>query len=421
MNICTFGLNHKTAPIEIREKFSLPNDAIALFLKDVNKYSSATEALFLSTCNRSELYLVTKYPEKIKLELEPLIKQHFTSDFSLEAYDNYFYFFKDIEAINHLFLVASSLDSMVLGENEILGQVKEAFRNASEIYNTTGKLLNKLFQFSFCCAKKVKADTQISSIPISLGHIAVEMAKKSHPDMHSARLLLIGCGEIGSSVLKYLITLINIAFETARKKVENLGLENINIVGFDELQDELKKSDVIICSANSKSYLIKPQMFEDIDPAKCKVIIDIGMPRNVDPNIHEIKNIALFDIDNLEKIKDNSYQQRVEEAKKAKKIISTFVADYVEWIHVSKMAPIIDSIKNQLENIRKDELNNIYTNHLKHLKSIEKEQLDNVTSAIVKKISNYLIPAVKEKAISHKNKDELETFIKTISDLFKIE
>lgn len=332
MKICVFGLNHKTAKVNIRDKFALTDGHDIEILRKLLEETSACEALYLGTCNRHEFYFACKDSELLKTELESFIQKYIYSEFSLKEHISNYYYLQNLEAIRHLFSVTSSLDSMVIGENEILGQVKDAYRLASKEAKTTKKYLNKLFQLAFECAKTVKTETDISKISISIGHIAVEKAREVFPNLSDKNILVIGAGRMGSTVISYLkklevrnIFLANRTIGNAFALLRKLAIKHTDVLELNQLKDYIPEADVIISAAAGSSYILSETHFSKYLKLKQKkplFLIDIATPRNIDPKLSKIKGMALFDIDDLQRVKSLGAERRKLEAEKAKEYVN---------------------------------------------------------------------------------------------------
>lgn len=430
MDICVFGLNHKTAPVGLRERFSISPEKTSEVLREMLNEPSVEESLYLGTCNRSEIYCVSHNADLFKREVETFINRSIVPEFSLETYKDHYYMLVNEETVRHAFHVCSALDSMVLGENEILGQAKDAFVIASHHAGTTGKYLNKLFLSAFECAKRVKTETDISRIPVSIGHIAVELAKKVFDDFNSANVLLVGSGHMARIILEHLkgfgvrnLTIANRTIGNAEKLKEEVEIQNARICNLDNLNDKISESDIVISSVESASPIItadEVKRLKESRPQRPLFFIDIGVPRSIEPAIHDIRGVFLFDIDDMEKIKDSGYERRKTEAEKGRKIAFQDVLKYLQWIEMSKVDSTITSLRRHFENVRKQELSR-FEHRFDHLDGKDREHIDYLTKSIINKILHNPMVSLKNKAVEERGREgRLKTMMDFLTDLFRL-
>ncbi|MCX7965078.1 MAG: glutamyl-tRNA reductase [Syntrophorhabdaceae bacterium] len=398
MHIVVFGLNHNTAPVHVRESFFVSEDSLENLLKTL-KEKNLNESVVLSTCNRTEIYLATEDIQRSLKILKDAILQKLKV--KKEWLDNYTYIYEDEEAYNHLFSVASGLDSMVIGEPQILGQVKDAYR-AATFLGTTGFYLNRLFHRAFHVAKKVRTETKIGYNPVSISSMAVELSKHIFGDLSNKKILVIGAGEMCEIALKHFkkdglkeIYITNRTFERARSLAESvIGIPS----KFEEIHDLLTKVDMVLSSTGADSYIIKK---EDIVPLMKKrknrpiFFIDIAMPRDIDPEINELENIYLYNIDDLKELSMRYLKDRLKESEYAKTIINDEVAKFSQWLKQLEMHPLISHIVDQAESIRKKEFNRIIKK-MKHLDEDTIKYIDILTKNIVNKLIHPHLTLIKK-------------------------
>ncbi|MFH2137977.1 MAG: glutamyl-tRNA reductase [Candidatus Omnitrophota bacterium] len=325
MDIELIGLNHKTAPIEIREKLSFSNGSLAQALDALKRQSPIKEGVILSTCNRIEVYAMGSDVKRVDDSIT-----HFLSDFhKLEK--NYFqehlYKIKGLPAIRHLFMVSSSLDSQVLGENQILGQIKSAYFKAREV-GTVDKNFSFLFEEAIKIGKRVRAQTQIGCGAVSISSAAVEMAKKIFEDLTQKKVLIVGAGKIGELSATHLynrgVQLVLVANRTLLKARELAEKFKGTAIDFGKLDAALEEADIVISSTSAPHLLVtKKQVQELILRRKQRPIffIDLGLPRNIDPQANDVDNVYVYNLDDLQKVKDINLKERLNEAKKVERII----------------------------------------------------------------------------------------------------
>ena len=385
MHLKIIGVNHKTAPLEIRERFSIDKEKICEVLQEIKKYNSLNEAVILSTCNRTEIYLVTDLPEKILIKF---ITEVFDYD---ESVEEYLYKFDDVECIRHLFNVASSLDSLVIGEGQILSQVKAAYSIAKE-NSATSTILNTLFNRAIATGKQVRTDTKIAYNSVSVSYAAVELAKKEIGNLQNKKALIFGAGKMAQLTIRHLIShgitkifIANRHIERAEELAEKINGEAV------EWSDALKVAvdvDVIVTSTGAPHYVVKSaQTFELMKKRgeRKLFIIDIAVPRDVEPEVGEIEGVKLYNIDNLEAVIDEHISQRREEAKFAKKIIDDNVKNLVERFKYLSFQPLMASISERAEQVRLREIHRA-ASKLQHLTNEEQKVIDNMTKMIVRKL-----------------------------------
>ncbi|MCL2156181.1 MAG: glutamyl-tRNA reductase, partial [Leptospirales bacterium] len=297
-NLIVIGLNHKTAPIETRELFSLPQTQLSAFYERLAE-SGVNESVYVSTCNRVEVYMTAEDVESVVENIKRLMGYY--TKFPYEQFMSSVYTKFGVDAAKHLLAVTSSLDSMVIGENEIAGQIKESYRRAVEC-GTTGIIMNRLFHKAFATSKRVRSETDISKNPLSIASIAVEKAKSIFPDISSRSAILIGAGEMGELILKYLvkenpqkIILANRTTENAERICMDIDYK-AEIINLTKMDQALCDVDIVISSVTAPHHVItasdiKNIMFER--EGKPIFLIDIAVPRNIEPSVTETRNVYL--------------------------------------------------------------------------------------------------------------------------------
>ncbi|MCX5718865.1 MAG: glutamyl-tRNA reductase, partial [Nitrospirae bacterium] len=323
MKVLVVGLNHKTADIEVREKVAFDGPKLGEGLLRLRGLPEIEEAMILSTCNRVELYANVKDPVQASESIKTFLSEF--HDVNRELLDKSLYIYDDINAVRHIFRVASSLDSMVIGEPQILGQVKDAFEMALE-KKTTGILLNRLMKKTISTAKKVRTETRIAENAVSISFAAVELAKKIFTNLSGKVSMLLGAGEMAELAARHLISngvkeviVVNRTYERACELARDF---NGRPVKFDGFLQEMVRTDIVICSTGASRYvLMKDQMQKMMKERKQRpvFIIDISVPRNIDPEINALDNVYLYDIDDLQGIVDTNMFERKKEAEKAEK------------------------------------------------------------------------------------------------------
>jgi len=388
MHIIVFGLNHNTAPIEIRERLFCSENDLPDLLKKL-KDSGLNESVVVSTCNRTEIYFCSENPEECLSRIEPLLTEHFcVKD---EWLKNYTYRFVDKDAYRHLFLVASGLDSMVIGEPQILGQVKDAYRIAT-FHNTTGFFLNKLFHKTFNVAKKIRTETRIGYNPLSISSMAIELSKKIFIELKQKKILVIGAGEMCEIALKNFkkeglsdILITNRTLQNAKKLAEDItGIP----YPFDNIPELLTKVDMVLSSTGSEKPIIDKELVISVMKKRRNrplFFIDIAMPRDIDPEVNRIENVYLYDIDDLKELSVKHLSDRIKESEKAHAIVEEEVMNFSNWLKQLDKNPLITHIIESIEEIRLKELNKML-NKMKYSDEETQNNMDLLTKNIVNKI-----------------------------------
>ncbi len=360
--LTVFGLNHNTAPVEIRERLHLQESGLPDLLKEI-KHTAGAETVIVSTCNRTEVYLHSRHPETSLEKTREVFTGAF--QFPTQSLQQYTYTMHGEEAVKHLFLVASGLDSLVLGEPEILGQVKDAYRIAASA-KTTGFITNKVFHKAFSTAKRVRTETRIGYNPLSISSMAIELAKKIFVSLEEKRILVIGAGEMCRTALKYFhkeglrdVLITNRTYENAYKLAEEIMGQ---AYPFDELADLLLKVDMVLSSTGSEEPILdKPFVHSVMKKRKQKPLffIDIAVPRDISPEVNDLDNVYLYDIDDLKDLSQKHFSERMDESEKAHGIIDEELAAFTESLRHAAMAPLITHIVNKAEQMRADEVRKV--------------------------------------------------------------
>lgn len=360
MQLAVLGLNHNTSPIEIRERLAVSNDNYEKIYNKILQNDRIYELLIVSTCNRVEYYIVTDdFLCNVDAVLYIIASESGIDPIELRKYT---YIHCGLEAVRHIFKVASGLDSLVLGEPQIFGQVKDAFTKA-KLYGKFDTFLNKLEDSTIRVGKKVRTQTKISENPVSVSYAAVELAKKIFNDLSERVALVIGAGEMCELAAKHLqgggIKEIYITNRTYERAVMLANEVNGKPIPLDQLLNYLKNADIIISSTGSPIYMVT---YDDVLKVMADrkhepmFFIDIAVPRDIDPKINEIENTYVYDIDDLKQVVEANKKQREKEAIKALEIIDQSVKDFEDWLESLKIVPIIKQIRQMYEDIKNAEI-----------------------------------------------------------------
>ncbi len=359
------GINYKSSPVNIREQFVFNNsEEIEDFLKVLKDKINIKEAVVLSTCNRTEIYFSLP-KDCIKGYFDSIIKQLCNYKNITFDINPYLYIFEGTKAIKHLFEVASGLNSIVPGENQVLSQVKEAYRISSS-NNFTNTIMNRAFHKAFEAGKRVRAETAINKGASSLSYVAAELALKSCNDLSSQAVLLVGVGETGELVLQGLtkrgcrhISITNRTYDKAEKLSKKYNAEAVNYANFKE---QIDKFDIIITSTSSKTSIIQNDLIQNSMKKrnnKSICLIDLSVPRVIEKEVSEIDNVYLYNIDDLENVVANNCEKRQGETEKARKIIKEITEDYTSWLRTLHLKPTISLLTGKFESILGNELKSL--------------------------------------------------------------
>ncbi len=358
MHLLAVGLNHKSAPVAVRERVALAGDQIVDAARDLTQTSDITETTIVSTCNRTEIYCRQD-------DLHPPSVQDWICSYSgLQTQDltQHIYHYPDEQAVKHAFRVASGLDSMVLGEPQILGQMKDAFASASEA-GTTGKILNRLFQNTFTVAKQVRTDTAIGASAVSVAYAAVELAKRIFAELSSKTVLLIGAGETMELVARHLrengvrrVIVANRSIDRAQTLAAGTEGEAISLA---QMPGRLHEADIVVSStASTLPILGKGAMESALRKRKHRpmFLVDIAVPRDIEPQVSELRDVFLYTVDDLEGIIDRNLSARHEAALEAEKIIDLEVVRFMRWLRSLESVPTIRELRSNVQTISEQEL-----------------------------------------------------------------
>jgi len=420
IRIVNIGMNHETAPVELRECLAKDPAHADKGLAMMREVSCIKEGLFLSTCNRVEALFTTEQTEEAKRSVVGLLCR--LGEVPPEQLSSSLFTYEDQEAVRHIFRVASSLDSMVIGEPQILGQIKEAYSNATKD-KTTGVILNRLLHRAFHTAKRVRTETGISDAAVSVSYAAVELAKKIFYDFKGKKVLLIGAGEMAELAARYLITqgvsAIAVANRTFQKAVEVAQAFSGVPVYFEEISPQLLEADIVVSSTAAPGYVITHDQVKGCMKKRKNrplFFIDIAVPRDVEPAVNDLENVYVYDIDDLKGIVQDNLGQRQEEAVKAERIVEEEVIRFQQWLKTLEMVPTIVSLKEKAENIRKAELKKSLSS-LGDLNASQLDTLETLTLSITEKILNDPILFLKQKADRPLGK----TYLDTARRLFRLD
>ncbi|TKB28469.1 glutamyl-tRNA reductase [Desulfopila sp. IMCC35006] len=418
--IMLLGVNHKTTPVEIREKIALA-DGYEQPLAAMKNITGLREYYLLSTCNRVELLLVTEAGNSVK---DAIVDFLFGDTVTREESSQYLYILHDREAVHHLFMVAASLDSMVVGEAQILGQLKQAYRHAAH-FGCTGPLLNKLIHKSFSVAKRVRTETAIGSHAVSISYAAVQLAKKIFGNLSDKKVLLIGAGEMAELAAEHLVGQgvgsVTVANRTLARAVALAQRFNGSAVSMEELVAQLKHVDIIISSTGATEIILRKDAVKSVMRARMNrplFFIDIAVPRDLDPGLNELENVYLYDIDDLSNVVQINKSERDKEAVKAARIVDEETLKFERWFNGLAVTPTIQALKKKMDEIGQLELDRTLA-RMPDMTDSERENLARMVAAITTKILHDPLMFLKSESCAGRDNSDLK--VTTVRELFGLE
>ncbi len=358
--IINIGMNHETAPIELRECLAPEQGNTAEILHKLKSQPFISEALFLSTCNRVEALIVTDNPEAAGTCLTRLFSE--LGGLKEDQISSSLYMHKDMSAVKHIFMVASSLDSLVVGEPQILGQIKEAYHD-SVSHNAADVILNRLMHRAFHTAKRVRTETGICAAAVSISYAAVELAKKIFHHLDGKQVLLIGAGEMAELAAKQLlshgVSSMTIANRTFERAAQMARAFNATPVSFSEITTQLYETDIVITSTASSEYIVTLNQVKNcLRKRRNRLLffIDIAVPRDVQPEVNKLDNVYVYDVDDLKDVVFFNKTQRQQETHKAERIIEEEIIKFEKWLRSLAVVPTIATLKSKAEALLEAEL-----------------------------------------------------------------
>jgi glutamyl-tRNA reductase len=415
MTLLTLGINHKTAPVAVREKVAFAPDHLPAQLREANSSHGVQEIAILSTCNRTELYFTADHEDAGRL----LQWMHEVHGVPLEELSTCHYQLTGEDAVQHIMRVASGLDSLILGEPQILGQMKSAYAVAQEA-GTIGPELDRLFRQTFTVAKQVRTDTAIGQNPVSVAYAAVNLAQRIFSNLSSSKALLIGAGETIDLVAKHLvdagvsdITVANRTLARAEALADQFGAKAILL---SEISDELYKADIVIASTASPLPILGKGTVERAMKKRKHApmfMVDIAVPRDIEAEVEEINDIYLYTVDDLKDIIEENVRQREDAAKDAVEIIEAGSAEFMRQLRTLDAVTTLKAFRNQAEEIRNIELE-------KALKRLQKgDAPEKVLNTLANLLTNKLIhqPTVQMRDASAQGRKEVMEWVQELYQL----
>jgi glutamyl-tRNA reductase len=416
MRFQLIGVNHTTAPVEVRERLAIPESRMAEACKRLSEHPAVAEGMIVSTCNRVEFIANMKNGTG---DLREFLREYFDTD--LAPFESHLYEFREDEAIRHIFRVASSLDSMVVGEPQILGQVKEAYATARAVGAVRAQL-DQLLTRSFAVAKRVRTETAVGSSSVSIASVAVELALKIFGSLNGKSVYLVGAGKMSELAARHLMahgaTSLFVANRTYDRAIGLAHKFNGQAIEFSRLYDTCDRADIVITSTGSPNFIFKRVHGEKLMASrknKPMFFIDIAVPRDVDPEMNKVDGLFVYDIDDLQQAVSSHVADRKKEAEKAEDIVNDEVTKFHVRLQTLEVVPTIVSLQDHLETIRQAEIDRV-RGRLGAMTTDQELAVEALTRGIVNKIMHTPISTLKTAA----RDSESTTVIELVRRLFNL-
>ncbi|MBN8250595.1 glutamyl-tRNA reductase [Priestia flexa] len=420
MHIIAVGLNYRTAPVEIREKLSFKEQELGSAMKALSSQKSILENIIVSTCNRTEIYAVVDQLHTGRYYVKAFLAEWFELD--KEEFSPFLTIAENDGAIEHLYRVSCGLDSMVVGETQILGQVRSSFLLAQQ-NQTIGTVFNQLFKQAITLAKRAHSETEIGANAVSVSYAAVELAKKIFGDLSSKHVLILGAGKMGELALQNLygsgaqkVTVVNRTFEKAEELAKRFSGQAKQL---SELQCALIEADILISSTGASTFVVSKDMMKQVErmrKGRPLFMVDIAVPRDLDPALEELDSVFLYDIDDLQGIVDANLQERKKAAETIELMIEAEIVDFKMWLGRLGVVPVISALREKALTIQADTMASI-NRKLPNLSERERKVLNKHTKSIINQLLRDPILHAKELAGEQHAEESLELFMK----IFNIE
>ena len=422
--LVSVGTSHHVAPIEFREKLAFSEEQLIESLQRLCESDQVQEAVILSTCNRVELYAVAHSVRNAdaaaKMLIEFLAQYH---QMSVESLKKWCYLHHNLETIQHLFRVTSSLDSMVVGESQILGQIKDAY-DLSRSSGAVGSILNRLFTKAFSVGKRVRAETTITTGAVSISYAAVELAKKIFNTLEDKTVAILGAGEMSELTAKHLVangaSKVIVANRTYARAVKVAEKFNGTPLAYDSNLDFLMDADIVISSTDAPHYLINRQPLADIMRRRrhrYMFLIDIAVPRDIDPDVGKVDHAFLYNIDDLEAVVASNLQDRQQEAVQAERIVAEEAKRFYNQLQVFQVNPTIKAIHQQFRQVADSELQACF--YKTTLSDQQEAAVTSMTQAIIKKLLHHPMQNLRC-AVNDGDADHAQ-YVQALQELFELD
>lgn len=414
VHLIVVGLNYRTAPVEMRERFALSEQEMPLALEGLKQTTGILEGVIVATCNRTELYAVVDRAQLCGHYIRAFMEQWFK--ISRKEFNSHLYMYEDDRAVEHLFRVTSGLDSMIIGETQILGQVRDAFFLAQE-QKATGTLFNRLFKQAITVAKRAHTETSIGENAVSVSYAAVELGKRIFGRFDDKKVMIVGAGKMSELTAQHLhsngakeVFVVNRTLEKAQELAEKF---QGTAMSMDDAIDRLKDADIIISSTGAEKFVITKKQIEAAMVARKKkplFLIDIAVPRDIEPSCGDISNVFLYDIDDLEGIVETNVAKRRKEAAIIERMIAEEQEVYQLWYATLGVSPVIRALQEKAAAIQETTLDNL----LRKLPELDERQVKvirKLTKSIVNQVIHDPILRIKELAAEKRSDEALKLFV----------
>lgn len=399
MHVMMLGLSHASAPVEVRERVAFSGQALAMGLSMMVSRPAVLEGAILSTCNRTELYAVVSNPAEGREALKSFILE--ARALPSEVFEEFFYFLEGDAAIRHLFRVSAGLESQILGEGQILSQVKDA-QAAAQLHRTMGSVLDSLFRFAVTAGKRVRTETEISRGAVSVSSAAIELAKETLGGFDDKAIMLLGTGKMGELAAKQLpdyglgkVYVANRTLESAEQLAKRIGGE---AVPFHAMQQALEQIDMLVCSTGAPHYVLTPSEMKPVleqRAGKPLLIVDVSVPRNIDPALGNMPGVTLYDVDDLHSVASKNRAERQAIAQEVEGILESEISGYQTWLKNFRMTPTISSFRNKALDLRDQELNRFWDKHAHTFSPEQRQLVEAMTQALVNKFLHQPLTSLK--------------------------
>ncbi|WP_226036508.1 glutamyl-tRNA reductase [Aquibacillus saliphilus] len=426
MHILVVGINYRTAPVEIREQLTFQEDKVGEAMQGLNNQKSILENVIISTCNRTEIYAVVDQLHTGRYYIKQFLANWFGVD--KELFSPHLAIYEADGAIEHLYRVTSGLDSMVVGETQILGQMKQMFLLAQKS-GTTGTIYNELFKQAITLAKRAHKETEIGTNAVSVSYAAVELAKKIFGDLINKHVVILGAGKMGELAAKNLqgsgvkrVTVVNRTMEKAKTLAKQFDGEAKST---EELDDALQEADILISSTGANDYVLTKEILAPVHKkrkGRPLFLVDIAVPRDLDPAISELESVFLYDIDDLQGIVDANLEERQQVSEEIELMIEEEIVLFKEWLRTLGVVPVISALRNHALTIQTETMKSI-ERKMPDLTDREKKVLSKHTKSIINQLLKQPILQAKELAVEQDAEESLQLFTRIfgIEDMVKEE
>jgi glutamyl-tRNA reductase len=408
------SLSHKSAPVHIRELISLDEAAIERLLLKLKEFFSVADALVLSTCNRTEVYY--SHESDLSVELIKLIGIERGLTDAISYLDYFQVLNNESEAVTHLFRVSMGLEAQVIGDIQILNQVKRSYQTAADL-ELAGPFLHRLMHTIFFTNKRVVQETAFRDGAASLSYATIELIESLTQNIFQPRILLIGVGEIGEDVARNMVHLPSAQVKIANRtlaKAEEIGIPlGFEVIAFESYLTAIEEADVVVCSVRMPEPFLTKQLVEKVNISSYKVLIDLSVPRSIETSVEELPGVVLYNVDNIQSKASAALQNRLESIPSVETILKESIEEFGTWQKEMVVSPTIQKLKQALEQIRQEEM----SRYLKNADEKEYLLIDKVTKSMMQKILK--VPVVQLRAACQR--DEAAEMIELITDLFDLE